>query len=151
LRIDVSNLLSGAIFIAIGAWFAGNAFVNLPVGTAQQMGPGFFPLALSGILIVLGLAIGAQAIGADSPITASVPWRGLILILAAPILFGLVINGLGLGPTVFLTSIVAAYASRRMTLFRALGIAGGLTVLCVLIFKVGLGVSVPTLGPWLAM
>ena len=149
MRIDASALLSGAIFIVIGAWFAGSALINLPVGHAREMGPGYFPLALSGILIALGLAIAAQGFGRITTLAGNVPWRGVLFILTAPILFGAVINGLGMAPTVLITSLVAAYASRRMTFLRALAIAAGLTAVCVLIFKIGLGVSIPAFGPWL--
>ena len=45
------DLLAGAIFIAIGAFFLSNAWRNLEIGTSFQMGPGYFPVVLAGILL----------------------------------------------------------------------------------------------------
>jgi hypothetical protein len=151
LRIDLANLLSGLIFVAIGGAFAGTALVDLPIGTAREMGPGMFPLALATILIALGLLIVAQGWGRQTLPAGTVSWRGMVLILAAPILFGVLMGGLGLAPTVFIGVTVACFASRHMTLPRALAIAGGLAALCWLVFRLGLGVAVPTFGRWLGV
>ena len=142
MRPNTQNLLAGTLFVAIGAAFAATSLLNLPVGTAQQMGPGYFPL-------VLGLAIAAQDFGRPSVALTRIPWRGVVLILAAPLLFGVLITRLGIAPTVFLVVFVSSFASRRMTVWRALVIAVALTVLCWLIFKLGLGIAAPTFGPWL--
>jgi hypothetical protein len=149
LRIGVGNLLSGLIFVAVGGWFTASALLNLPLGTPQQMGPGLFPLALAAILIVLGLAIVLQGWGEASARLAPVPWRGVVLILIAPILFGALLQGLGLAPAVFLAATISCFASRRMTLASALAIGFGLAVLCAAIFKLGLGIAVPLFGRWL--
>jgi putative tricarboxylic transport membrane protein len=150
MRRNTHNLLAGALFVAIGGWFAASALINLPVGTAQQMGPGHFPLALASLLIVLGVAIALQGIGRPALALSNVPWRGIVLILAAPILFALFIERLGIAPTVFLVVLIACFASRRMTIARALVIAAALALLCVLIFKLGLGIPAPTFGRWLS-
>jgi hypothetical protein len=154
LRIDVGNLLSGLVFIAIGGWFAASALVNLPLGTPQQMGPGLFPLALAGILVALGAAIAVQGWGRArvrlAPVRlAAVPWRGAVLILIAPVLFGALLGGLGLAPAVFVAATVSCFASRRMTLPAALSVAFGLALLCALVFKLGLGIAAPLFGRWL--
>jgi hypothetical protein len=150
MRPNTHNLLAGALFVAIGGWFAASALINLPVGTAQHMGPGYFPLALAVLLIALGLAIALQGIGRPAVALSSVPWRGVIFILAAPILFALFIERLGIAPTVFVVVLLACFASRRMTVPRAFAIAASLTLLCLLIFKLGLGIPAPTFGRWLS-
>jgi putative tricarboxylic transport membrane protein len=149
MRPNTHNLLAGALFVAIGGWFAASALVNLPVGTAQQMGPGYFPLALASLLVVLGVAIAAQGFGRPTVALNDIPWRGVVLILAAPILFALFIERLGIAPTVFLVVGLTCFASRRMTVARALAIAAVLTLLCLVIFKLGLGIPAPTFGRWL--
>src|SRR5690606_8490719 len=45
-----SDLGAGAIFIAIGLGFAAITLLELDIGTARRMGPGYFPIMLSGIL-----------------------------------------------------------------------------------------------------
>jgi hypothetical protein len=149
MRIALGNVLSGLVFVAIGAWFGTSALVNLPLGTPQQMGPGLFPLGLAAILMGLGLAIAAQGLGRAPRPLAAVPWRGVVLILAAPILFGALLQGLGLAPAVFVAALVACFASCRMKLPHAVAIAFGLSLLCTLIFKLGLGIAVPLFGRWL--
>jgi putative tricarboxylic transport membrane protein len=150
MRPNTHNLFAGALFVAIGGWFAASALVNLPVGTAQQMGPGYFPLALASVLIVLGLAIALQGLGRPAVALGNIPWRGVVLILAAPVLFALFIERLGVAPTVFLVVLLTCFASRRMTLPRALAIAAALALLCLLIFKLGLGIPAPIFGRWLS-
>ena len=74
--------MTGKIFVGIGGWFAFSA-LNLDIGTAFRMGPGYFPLILAGILIFLGVVIvvrslriprtvlGVMAGGGHSPKVAS--------------------------------------------------------------------------------
>ena len=52
-------------------------------------------------------------------------------------------------PSLFVTVLMAAFASRRTTALAALLIAVGLTVACVLIFVEALGLSIPLIGPWI--
>ncbi len=44
---------------------------------------------------------------------------------------------------------VSAYSSRRMSLKLAVALIVGLTIFCVLVFHVGLGLPVKLVGPWL--
>ena len=77
------------------------------------------------------------------------PWRATVLILAALVFFGATMRGLGMAPALFVTAFLAALASRRNGPLAATVMAAALTLFCVLIFGVGLGVPVPLLGPWL--
>ena len=54
-----------------------------------------------------------------------------------------------MAPALFVTAFLAALASRRNGPLAAAVMAAALTLFCVLIFGVGLGVPVPLLGPWL--
>jgi hypothetical protein len=142
--------MSGLIFVGIGLAF-GIAASGYDIGTAFQMGPGCFPLVLAGFLVVLGLAITARgfAKAEPEPGLGVVPWRGLLLLIGAIVFFGATIRGLGLVPTVFLTLLGAALASTNNTLVRAVVLATGLTLFCVLVFKLGLGLTIPYFGTWL--
>jgi hypothetical protein len=114
------------------------------------MGPGYFPLVLAGILVVLGLVILAQGIGHPTTGQLTVPWRGLVLILTAPVVFGLTVRGLGLVPAIMLVVLISAFASRRMTVPLAAVLTVALTLFCVLVFSFGLGLPLRLFGPWLA-
>src|SRR5690606_6168091 len=90
-----SDVGAGALFIAIGLFFGLMTLFELDIGTARRMGPGYFPIALAGILIVLGLAVILKGIGHADPERGNLPWRGLVVLLSVPILFGLLIRPLG--------------------------------------------------------
>lgn len=144
------DLLAGLIFIGFGLAF-GYASLNYQVGTAFRMGPGYFPLVLSGIIIFLGVIILLQsfATAAEEGPIGGVPWRGLALIMAALVFFGFTVRGLGLLPSLFITSFMSASASRQTSLAGAFLIAAMLTVICLLIFVWGLGMPLRIFGPWL--
>ena len=80
----------------------------------------------------------------------AVPWRGLVLILAAPVVFGLTVRGLGLLPAIALVALISSFASRRMRPVLAAAITVVLTAFCVLVFNVGLGLPIRLIGPWLS-
>ena len=71
------------------------------------------------------------------------------MILAAPVVFGLTVRGLGLVPALALVVLISAFASRRMSLWLAVALTVGLTVFCVLVFSLGLGLPLRLFGPWL--
>ncbi|MEH6719753.1 MAG: tripartite tricarboxylate transporter TctB family protein [Aurantimonas endophytica] len=142
------DLLAGGIFVAFGLAF-GYASYGYDLGTPLRMGPGFFPLALAGILILLGLLIALAGIRntEDAPIGAF-PVRGFVLIIAALMVFALTIKGLGLAPALFLTVLLAAFASRRTKPLAGLVMAVALPAFCIAVFIYALSVPVPLFGPW---
>lgn len=145
---DRANLACGAIFIAFGFFFALQS-LGLDLGTAFRMGPGFFPLALAIVLILLGAVIALQALRIEGEAIGRIAWRGLLLILPAPIFFGLTVRGLGFVPAIFLTALIASFASIKMTLVQALIISAVLTVFSTLVFVEALGLPFRLFGPWL--
>src|SRR5215207_9139863 len=108
------------------------------------MGPGYFPFFLGGALVLLGALIVARGFlaGEDGAIGV-IPWRAVALILCAIVVFGFTVRGLGLIPSTFVTALLSAFASRRAGVLAAIAVAVGLTVLCVLIFVIGLSLRLP--------
>jgi hypothetical protein len=145
---NVKDLGAGVIFIVIGLLFGVGA-MHHELGTALRMGPGYFPLVLAGLLVALGLAIVVHGLGHSTPDRLTVPWRGLVLILAAPVVFGLTVRGLGLAPALALVALISAFGSHRMSVSLAVALTVGLTVFCVLVFSLGLGLPLRLFGPWL--
>jgi hypothetical protein len=147
----VTDIVAGLIFVAFGLAFAITS-LSYELGTPLRMGPGYFPLALGGILVLLGLLIVGKGFisgaGAEERL-GSVPWRALFLIVLAVLFFGLTVRGLGLVPTTAVTALLTALASYRTGILAAVAIAAGLTVLCVLVFLVALQLRLPMFGPWL--
>jgi hypothetical protein len=149
MRKSVRDVLAGLIFIAFGLTFAGIS-ITYELGTAFQMGPGYFPFVLGLLLVLFGLAIAVDGfLKTETQEIGAIPWRGLLLLSAAVIVFGLGVKRLGLAPSLFVSAFLAALSSARTSLFAALIMAIGLTTLCIVIFVLGLGMPVPLLGPWL--
>ncbi|MGL4280499.1 MAG: tripartite tricarboxylate transporter TctB family protein [Albidovulum sp.] len=149
LSVDWTDALAGLVFILFGLIF-GVQSLGLEIGTTFRMGPGYFPLVLSGLLLLLGGLIVASAIhdrGGEG--VGTLAWRGMFFILPAPIFFGLTVRGLGFVPAIFLTTLVAALASLKMRLPWAFALAAGVTVFATLVFSYGLSLPFRRFGPWL--
>jgi hypothetical protein len=149
---SLKDILSGLIFIAFGLAF-GYASLSYDLGTTLRMGPGYFPLVLSGLVVLLGALTLFKAFtaGADETPVGPMPWLGLVLLVGALFFFGFTVRGLGLVPALLITVFMSAFASRHNGIVAAAVIALGMTVLCVLIFVYALGLPLRLVGPWLAV
>lgn len=152
----LDDVVAGALFIVLGLAFAIGAR-SYELGTAFRMGPGYVPFALGAVLTLLGAALVGTGlvskvrpeVDEDETPRGEVPWRAIVIIVAAVVVFGAGIEPLGIAPTLLVTSFLAAIADRRTSLREAALIAVGLTVLCVLVFVLLLQLRLPLLGPWL--
>lgn len=148
---SLKDLLAGLIFVGFGLAF-GYAALSYETGTALRMGPGYFPLILAGIIIVLGVVTLFQsASGPDKTPIGRVPWLALMLILGGLAFFGLTVRGLGLAPALFVSTFLSAFASERTGVVGALAMAAGLVLISMLIFVWGLGLPLRIFGPWLPL
>jgi hypothetical protein len=144
----LKDLLAGLAFVAFGLAFAIGA-AGYEVGTARAMGPGYFPLVLGGLLVAFGLLIIVKGfIAGEGAAVGSVPWRALLVIVAAILFFGATIRGLGVVPSVFLTALLAGFSGRRPGVVAPVVIATGLTVASVVIFVYALQLPLPLFGAW---
>jgi hypothetical protein len=149
MRTAIKDVLAGFAFIAFGLAFAVGA-ASYEIGTALRMGPGYFPLVLGGLLILLGVLIIAKGwIAGEGDEVGPVPWKAAALITGALVFFGATIKGLGVVPSVFLTALLAGFSGHRPGLLAPVVIAVGLTVMCVLVFIVALQLRLPLVGPWI--
>ncbi|MBB3951691.1 tripartite tricarboxylate transporter TctB family protein [Aureimonas jatrophae] len=145
------NVVAGLIFVAIAAAFGWEAS-HYDMGRAIRMGPGFIPMTLAILLAILGLLVLMAGLRAPDHAESSGPvaWKGVVLVCAALLVFGRFGGQLGLVPTVLVCTFAVAMASVRNTLLSAAAIAVVMALLCWLIFKVGLGITLPTFGPLFA-
>ncbi|MCM2443311.1 tripartite tricarboxylate transporter TctB family protein [Agrobacterium vitis] len=141
------DIYAGGIFIAIAALFLlqGTAY---EFGTAFQMGPGFFPVVLAGVLAIFGVItfIGGFR-KAPEPAEGPVSWRALVLVCLALGIFGAGARVIGLVPVVLICTFMTAMASRKNSFIAAAVMSAVMAALCFVIFKVGLAVALPTFGP----
>jgi hypothetical protein len=146
--INKTDAAVGILFILVGLIFGAKS-LEMEIGTSLRMGPGYFPLVLSGLLILLGGIIVASSFRSVAEEMSAHAWRGMLFILPAPIFFGLTVRGLGFVPSIFLTTLIAALASLKMKLPSALLLAVAVTVFCTLVFSYALGLPFRRFGPWL--
>jgi len=99
------DILAALLFIAIGA-FALSGARGYPVGTAMQMGPGYFPVALAWLLILLGALVGVRAVRA-------LDWQPLAWISVSILAFGFLMPRFGLVPALLAMFPLAAAAGRQ--------------------------------------
>jgi hypothetical protein len=144
---DTTNAICGALFVATGAFFAIQS-LGLDLGTAVRMGPGYFPLVLAAVLVLLGAIIFIQALRVEGEPIDAFAWRGMLFILPAPVFFGLTVRGLGFAPSLFLTAFIACFASQKMNVFFAIILSLLLTIFSVAVFSYGLGLPFERFGPW---
>ncbi len=118
------------------------------MGTALKMGPAYFPMVLSGLLILIGIISLVRSFLKPGTPVGRYAFKGLLLVTASTVLFGLIVRGAGLVIALPLLVIISSYASSRFRWKYSLAVAAGLTVFCVLVFLKGLGVPLPILGSW---
>jgi Tripartite tricarboxylate transporter TctB family len=142
------DLIAGLIFIAFGGLFALGA-TGFDFGDPVRPGPGFYPLVVGALLVVLGVAITVRSAVEEDEGPVTMPsWRAVILIVGGIVVFALTVRGAGLVPATFLAGLLASLASRTTSPLGSIVMAAGLTALSVLIFVVGLSLRLPLLGTW---
>ena len=123
---DPAEAVCGAIFMGLGVFFALQSY-GLEIGTAFRMGPGYFPLVLAIILIVLGGVIFLRSARPAGEGIGAIAWRGIFFILPAPIFFGFTVRGLGFVPALFFSALIAAFASHKMSPLMAVILSAAIT------------------------
>jgi hypothetical protein len=113
------------------------------------MGPGYFPIVLAVLLVLLGLATTVRAFAIDGPPVQGIALRAVLLVLGPIVLFGFILRGAGLGIALLMLVTVSAYASIRFRWPVAIALAVGLTAFAILVFVTGLGLPIPLVGRWL--
>jgi len=135
---------SGVMFLAVGLAFVGLAR-NYELGTAQRMGPGYFPTALGALLAVLGLIVAIKGLAREEGGSdiARFHFGPLAVVLGAVALFALLLRPAGLVAALTVLIGVSAYASHEFRLREVVPLAAFLVVLVLAVFIWGLGLVVP--------
>ncbi|MGQ3671424.1 hypothetical protein ACT6QG_03390 [Xanthobacter sp. TB0136] len=84
-------------------------------------------------MFLIGAIILTQGLRHAGEPNREIAWRGILLIIPAPILFGLTVRGLGFVPALFLTSLIASQASARMKWRLALLLIAGPVLVALLL------------------
>ena len=135
----IAALVSGAIgiFIVIEG-------LSYRMGSLYSMGPGYFPVILGGIMILLALfmVVSAQPAQLAQVRPEAGQLRGMAFLAAAFTGFALTVESLGMLASVCIAVFLASLSNRQTSLITALILAVGTAVVSALVFRVGLGLQI---------
>ncbi|MDO9315914.1 MAG: tripartite tricarboxylate transporter TctB family protein [Burkholderiaceae bacterium] len=139
---------TGVIFLVFGlsAVLIGRDYA---MGTAGKMGPAYFPTVLGGLLSVVGGIAVFRSFKRVGEQIERFHLKELFIVLAAVVLFGLLMRGAGLAPAAVVLIMISAYASPQFKWHEALLLALGMAGFAVLVFVKLLGLPLQVFGPWL--
>jgi hypothetical protein len=133
---------AAVVFMAIG--LAGIYFgSDLSFGTTALMGPGYFPVILSWVILGIGVVVGFKGLTLEGPAIEPIRLRPILVIVSAILLFGYLIDKLGLAITAALLTVLAGHARRDVKLPETLLLAAALALFSVGLFVYGLSQPFP--------
>lgn len=137
---------AGCIFLLAGAGFSLGA-LGYRVGEASRMGPGWFPLCIGLLLVLIGILVMAQSIRPHAaPETVKrLDLRSLAWVLGAVVLFGVLLQPAGLVIALVVLVVVSSRASHEFTWRAALINSVLLTLFSIGVFIKGIHLSI---GLW---
>ena len=147
------DFFSGLMFTAVGVAFAWGA-TKYSLGTGARMGPGYFPTMLGVLMVVLGGVITFKAMVVeteDGDKVGTWAWKPLLFIIAANLLFGLMLGGLpsikfpafGLIVGIYVLTFVASLAGEEFKFKEVAVLATILAIMSYLAFIVLLKLQFP--------
>lgn len=136
------DLWGGLLLLALGAVGIHGAW-QLDLGSARNMGPGYFPMMAAVAIAVCGVGVLALAAVARDRNLWALDWGPLVSVTLAGIVFGLLVSRAGLIPAILGCVVVATLADRRLTVLTTSALCLGLGILSYLIFIQLLGLSIP--------
>lgn len=137
------DLLAGLLFIAISLCFLGIGG-DLEIGTALEMGPGYFPAVVAGLLALLGIVTTISAVKSRVRIAAPrFKWKPLAIVVGAPLIFAALVDFFGLAPALIAAVWFSTLASRPWHAWRSLGLSIVVAVFCWLVFALAFGMPIP--------
>lgn len=122
--------------------------MSLKIGTVSQMGPGMFPAAVGVLLAAIGIFLLIQGVLTQGePIEFDL--RSILLICLSIAAFALLIRSFGLVPAITATVAIASRADAKLSPLGVAILSTVLSVAAVLIFQVGLKLSLSAFNwPW---
>lgn len=132
---------AGATLFAAGV-FASFHAQRYEFGSLHNMGPGFFPLTLGVLLVILGACIALPACFQEGE-RVRIAWRPMACVIASIMMFGFALKPLGLVLATMLSVLLATLAHRQAGWKSRFLIALGVALLTYLVFSLGLNMVLP--------
>jgi len=140
------DLLASAIFIGLGVLVLWSTW-ELPTGSAAMMGPGFMPLMIGSLVIVLGIVVGLIGLFKHTEAIDAVKLRPLLILLAAVGGFALAAEVAGFVIAAAGLVLFGSMADKAWRVREVLISSTVLTLFGLLVFIYGLDVQMPV-GPF---
>jgi hypothetical protein len=133
---------AGMMFAGTGA---GAIFMarHYPFGTTLRMGPGYFPIVLSGILILFGVYVMLRGLRKNEKIQGNWSLRALIVLPLSIVVFGILMDLAGFIPALMSLVFISAASGREFRFVEVLLLTLFLGALSVAMFIWGLGLPYP--------
>jgi hypothetical protein len=142
------DFLSGLMFVAFGLtalWFGR----NLQVGTTARMGPGYVPFMLAYFMLVLGVIIATVALVYPGDAIEKPKWKPTTAVTVGIICFALLLETAGMFPALVALILIASWGGDEFKIWEVATTIVVLTILCIVVFKLGLGMNVSMIqGGW---
>ena len=134
----------GLIFMGAGVAFAWGAMAY-NIGNAARMGPGYFPLLLGILMVILGAFITFKSIVVETEDGEKIgawAWKPLFYIIVANLVFGVLMGGLpsiglpamGMVAAIYVVTFISSLASEEFKFRESLILATVLAVMSYLAF-----------------
>ena len=142
---DYRDVIAGAVLVAFGLWFAWYALAHYGRGTVAKVGEGMFPAGLGILLAILGSIVAFSALlrqRAKSELSVRAPLFVLLGIAG----FALLVKPFGMIPAIVALVVLSCLANtheKKASPVAIFVMCGVLSLLCFLIFRVGLGLMFP--------
>ena len=138
------NFWSGVMFLALGLFFALFA-QNYDMGTAQRMGPAYFPTVLGALLALLGLgiAIGGLAREGHDGRIEKFHFGPIAWIIGAIVAFGVLLRPAGLVVALVALVVISMIGSHEFRWKEAIAVSVVMGVIVYLVFIYGLKLTIP--------
>lgn len=141
-RERMEDLIAGLVTAAIGAFIIFEAS-HYKLGTLRNMGPGYFPIILGGVMLVLAVFMVATARPNPLPQPMGMDrLRGTLFVTAGFLAFAFTVEAAGLLVSVFLVVFLSALGNRNTPVVTAAVLAVATAVISTLVFRVGLGLQI---------
>jgi len=139
--------------LLFGLFLAGVAILvfvstrKLTVGTAADMGPGYFPQAIAWGMLAFGVFFIGKSFVIPGEKIKGPHWRALLLVPASVAVFALLVMPAGLAIASFLAMFVVSLASKETRLLEVIAFSAAISAGSVLLFVKALALPVP-IFPW---
>lgn len=134
---DIADIIGGSVLALVGLSVVVTS-IGYGLGTASEMGAGFFPAMVGAAVAASGVAMLIPAFFRHAE-TPAPSWRAAAGILASIAIFALTVERFGLLPAVAAATVIAAVTDPESKILQAIMLAAFLAVGSWLIFIKGLG------------